>query len=173
MEDSIKAFERNSKNSGIKQIEIKIIQDITPIPVDMSSFWGCSSNKTKFQQFFIKWIPLHSLFKVPVYLGWTHEGNIWIKFEPCQDSTSVESLYCEHEEADNRFLYHTNHAIKEYDHDRVIVASPDTDVFICLVHHFNRWIYSGWSEIWMIYGQGHTKRYVAVHDIVKSIPQEL
>ena len=25
----------------------------------------------------------------------------------------------------------------------------------------------------MVCGQGHTKRYVAVHDIVKSIPQEL
>ena len=38
---------------------------------------------------------------------------------------------------------------------RVIVASPDTDMFVCLVHqlhHFNRWIYSGLNEIWMLCG---------------------
>ena len=66
VEDSIKAFERNRRTFCIKPIEIEIVQDSTPIPVDMSSFWGCSPNKTKFQQFFIKWLPLHSLFKVPV-----------------------------------------------------------------------------------------------------------
>ena len=134
IEDSIKTFERNRRTSGIKPTEIEIIQDSTPIPVDMSSFWGSSSNKTKFQQFFIKWLPLHYLFKVPVYLGGAHEEhlNTCIKFEPCQDSTTVESLYWEHEEADGRLLYHINHAIKEDHHDRVIVASPDTDVFVCL-----------------------------------------
>ena len=88
IEDSIKAFERNRRASGIKLIEIEIIQDSTPIPVDMSLFWGSSSNKTKFQQFYIKRLPLHSLFKVPVYLGGAHEGhlNTCIKFEPCQVS---------------------------------------------------------------------------------------
>ena len=54
-----------------------------------------------------------------------------------------------------------------------MIASPDTDVFVCLVHHFNRWIYSGLNEIRALCGQGHTKRYVAVHNIVKSIPREL
>ena len=144
VDDSIKALERNRRTSGIKPIEIEITQDSTPIPVDMSSFWGSSSNKTKFQQFFIKWLPLHSLFKVPVYLGGAHEGNLntCIKFEPCQDSTTVELLYCEHEEADDRLVYHINHAIKEDHHDREIVASSDTEVFVCLVHHFNLWIYS-------------------------------
>ena len=141
----------------------------------MNSFWGSSSNKTKFQEFFIKWLTLQSLFKEPVYLGGTHEGhlNTCIKFEPCQDSTTVESLYCEHEEADERLLYHINHAIKKDDHNRVIVASPDTDVFVCLVHHFYRWIYFGLNEIWMLCEQDITKRYVAVHDIVKFILQEL
>ena len=64
----------------------------------MSSFWGSS--------FFIKWLPLHSLFKVPVYLERAHEGhlNTRINFEPYEDSTTVESLYCEHEEADDRLL---------------------------------------------------------------------
>ena len=97
----------------------------------MSSFWGSFSNKTKFQQLFIKWLP----YSVPVYLRGAHEGNLntCIKFEPCQDSTTVESLYCEHEEAEGGLLYHINHAIKEDHHDRVIVASPDTDVFVCLL----------------------------------------
>ena len=57
LEDSVKAFERN-RTSRIKPTEIEIIQDSTPIPVDMSSFWGSSSNITKFQQFFIKMAPI-------------------------------------------------------------------------------------------------------------------
>ena len=44
-EDNIKAFERNRRISGTRPIEIEIIQDSTSIPVDMSSFWGSSSNK--------------------------------------------------------------------------------------------------------------------------------
>ena len=85
VEDSIKAFEINRRTSGSKPTEFEIIQDSTLIPVDMSSFWGSSSNKTKFQQYFLKRLPLHSLFKVSVYLGEAHEGNLntYIKFEPC------------------------------------------------------------------------------------------
>ena len=105
----------------------------------MSSFWGSSSKKPSFNNFFIKWLPFHFLFKVPVYLGGAHEGNLnlntCIKFEPCQDCTTFYSLYCEHEETDNRLLYYINHAINEDHHERVIVASPDTDMFVCLVHH--------------------------------------
>ena len=55
----------------------------------------------------------------------------------------------------------------------MIVASPDTDVLVCLVHHFNRWIFLGLNQMWMFCEQGHTKRYIAIHGIVKSIPQEL
>ena len=76
VEDSIRAFERNKKTSGIKAIETAIIEDSTPIPVDTSSFWGSFSNKTKFQQFFIIWLPLHFLLKVPIHLGGAHEGNL-------------------------------------------------------------------------------------------------
>ena len=176
VDDSIKAFERNRRSSGTEPIEIEISHDSTPIPVDMSSFWGSSTNKVKLQQFFIKWLPLHSKFKMTVYLGGSHLENVYIctKFEPYQETTTpIQSLYCEHEEADDRLLYHINHAIKVESYDRVIVASPDTDVFVCLVYHFNRWIYSNLNEIWMIAGQGHTKRYIAIHDIVKAIPQEL
>ena len=45
VEDSIKAFERNRRTSGIKTIKIETIQGSTPIPVDLSLFWGSSSNK--------------------------------------------------------------------------------------------------------------------------------
>ena len=51
VEDSIKAFERNRRTSGIKPIEIEVIQDSTP--VDMSSFWGSSSKKPSFNNFLL------------------------------------------------------------------------------------------------------------------------
>lgn len=74
-----------------------------------------------------------------VYLGGSQKENICLKFELCQESTTViEALYCEHEEAADIFLYHINHAIKVEKYDRVFVASPDTVVLVCLARHFNR-----------------------------------
>lgn len=109
---------------------------------------------------------------MPIYLGGPHRKNlnICLIFEPFQESTTVtDTLCCEHEGADKRHFYHINHAIEVEKYDRVTVASPDTDVFLCLVHHFSRWI----NQIWKLCGQDHSKRYIAIHDIVKSIPQEL
>ena len=50
------------------------------------------------------------------------------------------ALYCSHEEADTRMLLHAMHADKEFGRKntkgRIIVKSPDTDVFVLCVHFF-------------------------------------
>ena len=46
-------------------------------------------------------------------------------------SQEVVELECDHEEADTRLLLHSKHAANA--HDRIIIKSPDTDVFILCV----------------------------------------
>lgn len=50
------------------------------------------------------------------------------------------------------------HAKNVETYNTVTVASHDTGVFVCLVHHFNPLIYSGINQIWMFIGQGYTKQ---------------
>ena len=55
---------------------------------------------------------------------------------------------CDHEEADARILFHVNHGIKVEKCRSVIIASPDTDIFICSIYHFNRFVFFGLNELW-------------------------
>ena len=46
---------------------------------------------------------------------------------------SLRLLKCNHEEADDRIMHHVNHAVAIDNFTRMIVASADTDVFVCLM----------------------------------------
>ena len=50
-------------------------------------------------------------------------------------------MKCGHEEADNRVLFHINHAIKDENYTKIIVASPDTDVLGSCFFHLTRQMY--------------------------------
>ena len=49
-------------------------------------------------------------------------------------------LQCSHEETDDQVMFHPNHAIKLAKYHNVAVASADTDVFVCALHHFKQLI---------------------------------
>ena len=65
----------------------------------------------------------------------------------------VSLLKCDHEEADDRIMFHINHAVIIDQFHKVIVASADTDVFICLMYHFRHWSMYELEELWVIKGQ--------------------
>ena len=50
--------------------------------------------------------------------------------------------------------------------EKIIIASADTDVFICLMYHFRRWNELDLKELWVISGQGCSARAVPVHSLV-------
>ena len=49
------------------------------------------------------------------------------------------------------------------------IKSKDTDVFICLIDHFSRWIHFGMQELWVLKGQGTSKGPVPVHDLLDKM----
>ena len=75
-------------------------------------------------------------------------------------------MKCGHKEADNRILFHVNHAIKDENYTKITVASPDTDVFVSCLFHLTWWMYMGASEMWVLCGRGLTKTAVPFHLIV-------
>ena len=73
-----------------------------------------------------------------------------------------------------RLLLHIQHATCAESFKRVIVASADTDVFICLLYHFNQtWHDSGLDELWVLGGQGNTSRAIPIHDLAVEMPSIL
>ena len=88
------------------------------------------------QQRFIDWVKSTHTGQKPVFLGGAIQEDVTSCFR-VEDSTTtvVHNLKCTHEEADDRMMYHVNHAVQA-DFKKIIVASPDTDVFVNLVHHF-------------------------------------
>ena len=81
----------------------------------------------------------------------------------------IRLLKCDHEEVDDRIMFHVNHAVTVESLRRIIVASADTDVFVCLMYHFSRWTHFDLTEIWVLGGQGATRRAIPVHDLAERI----
>ena len=65
----------------------------------------------------------------------------------------VPSLKNDHKEANNRIFYHLNHSIKDNGFQKAVIASAVTDVLICAIYHYNRWVDRGLKETWFISGK--------------------
>ena len=118
-----------------------------------------TTNKVRLQQFFINWVCENYKDQRPVYLGGSHENDL----SACLRVTDgrgnyVRLLKCDCEEADDRIMLHVNHAVIADQFKKIIIASADTDVFICLMYHFRRWNELDLKELWVISGQGCSAR---------------
>ena len=63
-------------------------------------------------------------------------------------------------------MFHVNHTVKVDKFSKVVIASSDTDVFVCALYHFSRWIYSGLNELWTISGKSVSITFTPVHKLV-------
>ena len=43
-------------------------------------------------------------------------------------------------------MFYLNHAVKISKFCSTVIASPDTDIFVCALHHFSQLVYFGLSE---------------------------
>ena len=63
-------------------------------------------------------------------------------------------------------MYYITYAVRVGCFRRVIVASPDTDVFKNLVHHFPRWQFSDLQEHWVLRGNTTNKKTTPIHELM-------
>ena len=126
----------------------------------MERFWASSRNKEQLQ-----WICEKNDKDIPFYLGGCVPSDITGCVTVCLHVVSdVPAMKCGQEEADN-ILFHINHAIKDENCTKIIVPSPDTDVFVSCLFYLTRWMYMGASEMWVLCGRGLTERAVPFHRI--------
>ena len=85
-----------------------------------------------------------------------------VKFIDSTRCVDVESMFCRHEEADTRMIFHASAAARS-GFERVVVNSPDTDVLVLLVH-FACLI---GCEVWLRLPKGG--RLYAAHYIARSL----
>ena len=118
----------------------------------MEKFWGSSNNKIQLEQIFIEWITKSYKGSTrPLFLGRGDKDDIASSVMIANGEVSFQPLLkCDHQEADDRLLFHANHALKINNYKKLIIASPDTDVLINVTQHFSCWIFSDVKELWVL-----------------------
>ena len=92
----------------------------------------------------------------------------------CNGAITAERLLeCTHEEADDRVLFHVNHAVNVGRFGSVAIAYPDTDIFVSATHHFDKLIYLDLKELWLVSGRSESRTVVPIHDLVDSMEPDL
>ena len=83
------------------------------MPVDIDKFWSLNENKINFQQFFIKSVKETYSNSEPVYLGGSYVDDMTSCVLLSNGHITLERLLkCDHDEADDRILFHVNHGVK-------------------------------------------------------------
>jgi hypothetical protein len=79
----------------------------------------------------------------------------------------VPQLECDHEEADTRLLLH--HKASALSHQRIIIKSPDTDVFVLCIARQK----TIGKELLMMTGSGNKFRVIDISSILNVLDEEL
>ena len=70
-------------------------------------------------------------------------------------------------------MFHTNLAIKNKSYKNLVIVSGDTNIFVCVLYHFGRSIYSGLKELWIITGKSNIKCAIPEHTIFDKLDKEI
>ena len=80
----------------------------------------------------------------------------------------IFSLESSHEEADDRMMLHINYEIIKGS-SSIVVASSDTDIFVCLLYHLVTWKENGLSCLWNIRGHSPEEKICTLHILLTDI----
>ena len=163
---SIKAGERSRRGES-SSLEVNIHNGSTPVPKQWNKFISNPKNKENLAEFLCKSVSEH----LPTRLGPMQKVFVVGRF---RDGSKVVSLVrgcvavepnlrSDHEEADTRLLLHAKHAATT--HPRIVIQSPDTDVAVLSVAHFEDLCC---QELWLKTGINDRQRYIPVHTIQSS-----
>ncbi|KAH3862179.1 hypothetical protein DPMN_006019 [Dreissena polymorpha] len=127
-----------------------MVNEDTPLPVNMDTFWASGSNKVKLQILLSKWIRQNA-------------NNIWPNVElvlsidgiatDCiavnnGNENCIESLKLHVEEGDVRIVPHAIN-IAKHGYKRIVLLSNDTDVTVLGLHFWSRLSTNGLEELWI------------------------
>ena len=135
-EVSIKGIEHSLRASDGATI-IKIYGPEQKIPTQWKKFLKHGPNKVSLLQFLFQSWCMYRSAKLRGLTLYVCENDQCHHILPAATNDArviverVPELACDHEEADTRMLLHASHATR---YNNVLVRSPDTDVFVLLLH---------------------------------------
>ena len=131
-ENSIKTNQQRRKTT-VQGIETIISGFDQLLPVEIDRLWSVSNNKSARQQLFTKWIlkkVKSEQFDELLFLGGSHKENDARCVSFVTGLVSVERITeYTHKEIANLAINVGNYGI-------VVIASPDTALFVPILHHF-------------------------------------
>lgn len=175
--ESIKDSERQRRQRA-PPIELDTVTGETKMPVKIETFWSSNSNKRKIQAL------IHEKAMETAKKCCPDVHVIASNMIGCDDQTPclqsfngtvsmIHQLNLAIEEADERIIPHALHAVTEHGTKRVVVISSDTDVFVLLLHYWEKLKYSGLKELWMKAGVADSTRFIPIHLLATSVGQGL
>ena len=94
-----------------------------------------------FQQFFIEWVGTNCCHDETLCLGGSHreDENMCLLVSNAKKESQKELLLgCTHEKADDRIMFHLSHGEKVGKFKCTVIASTDTDYFVCSIHNYKK-----------------------------------
>ena len=147
LKNSIKVSARKSRKKSIESVTVSIYQDNQQLPSAIDSFWASESSKEALQMHYIKWVSAKYTREKAIYLGGSLTGDIFGCVKIVSGNLSdVPNLRCDHEEADDRLMLHIYDAVRS-GYEKVIIASPGTDIFVTALYHYTKWVYINLHEL--------------------------
>ena len=163
IEGSVKDSERCRRYQS-HPIDIHILADNTPIPVDMSTFWTSNKNKQKLQCLLTEHI-LKLEINCLILSAYMMNGDMVPNKEVKRHGT-IDDVNVDIEEADIRLFPQAKYAVKR-GVKKLVLLSNDTDVIVGLIYH--DLLKEGLKELWFRAGVGTTTRYIPVHVLVNIL----
>ena len=173
-ENSIKQMERDRRGSS-STFRITAEGTRTKLPKDFKSFLLNANNKRQLISFLL------SEWQKDEYARQLHGKQLMFVCEDkCYSLTSkdglsismeyVPELFSSHEEADTRLILHCLYASKSVSlNTSIVVRSPDTDVFVLLIHYSVRFF----QPLIFDTGTGSNRRLIDIRQIVTNLGFEM
>ena len=164
---SIKANER-LRRAGSVGPEIKIHSESQRLPKDFHCYLSNSKNKVNLINYaFQIWVETyHTKLRNNQCLILTHLDGSTTQITS-QAATPL-NWSTDHEEADSKMFVFCKYMMNTHQIQRIIIASPDTDVAVIACYQFVTNLDSI-QELWLKTGVGSNKRYIAIHTTCQTL----
>lgn len=157
---TIKDTTRILRTGKTRPIRRKVDNRDVPLPVNWRQFIDLPENKQDLEHFLSMELIRQAKSTQPNREVVTSGGFHDRMAVETSRGTNVNSLKCNHNEADTRILLHAK-SVTDLGFERLIIISRDTDVLVLLIHFASD--LSG--EIWFQTGTAKQRSFVAVHAI--------
>ena len=176
-DNSLKSCTRSKRGSS----SVVAFQSNTPLPKNWHKFLCNSTNKNNLFQYLARpdgdVIHNHgqdvistSLINSTILNKTCISEVTYFELEQYQSLENTMTMIspCDHEEADTRLLLHCLHA-SQLGFDNIMISTVDSDIVVLCTHFFDR---LQLKELWIKFGVSKHIKYLAIHEISKSLGPE-